>query len=851
MFKLFKNEAKNKIKKAKKQKKIAKKIYAKTKTTLDWCDIEKVTDEGIFIGKGGKIQVKGIKLAPKNIFMMSSKDRVDLINNLRSCFNRLNFKVFFSYVFIPVNIEEAKANIYEQMKYEKSKKIQQLLQNDYNKLVSFKDDFLEIEFHLYVRESNPKFLEKNYFALKKEFMATGLFDSELNKGDYLNYINYLFENPMINDFYFTRGIYKCLDENYTEELSQKALDEIEDAKILTLGEDDTISIKSKFVPTSYSESKNYLTVGDKFVSNLLVTQLPPDYNIGLLSLFINNPSIKCFMTIDSLNYNLSALIKKDYNEKVKEYNTTVDPTKRTNLQNEIATLSSYLERTVSNKDKTFNLVIIFSISATNLDELNSKVNDFINNLNTDKFSVTRCFNMQDQIFRIANPVLLPGKLPNEIINNIGVPLSSESVSGLYPFIFETLKDKKGFLMGHEITNNGIILFDNFYYLNQKLDSRTNKRINGNLVIVGKSGNGKTTVMNMILRDHIRNHNKVIYIDPENKNRKLTKLYGGNYIEYGTRNNMINVFDLQPIDIGTDEAELLTDNEYEAMFDTSLAIDKVIEDISQILTYLFREYSDEEASIIGKMIRKAYDKVGIKADENGRYNNFKNLKPNDMPTFSTLKLVIEEEINLIRDDYTKSIELNALSKLNVKIERIIGEWSVYLNGHSTIVDNGDVSMLSFGVKSLFDISDKLKNALSHIMFKKAWSMCVKNRDKTVMCIDEAHVFILEQELAKIISNFARRARKYSTALILATQEPKDFADDKVLTEGKAIFNNSTYKLILGLDKDPVNDLKKLISLNDSEEYSIQQFKLGYALFLVGDRNIPIRILLSANEEKELT
>ena len=101
-----------------------------------------------------------------------------------------------------------------------------------------------------------------------------------------------------------------------------------------------------------------------------------------------------------------------------------------------------------------------------------------------------------------------------------------------------------------------------------------------------------------------------------------------------------------------------------------------------------------------------------------------------------------------------------------------------------------------------------------------------------------------------AQFVRRARKYNTCVRLATQEPRDFADERVLTHGKAIFNNSAYKLIMHLDQDPAIDVSKLMSINESEMLQIMMYNIGEGLFALGERRIPIQVFATKKEEKEL-
>ena len=118
------------------------------------------------------------------------------------------------------------------------------------------------------------------------------------------------------------------------------------------------------------------------------------------------------------------------------------------------------------------------------------------------------------------------------------------------------------------------------------------------------------------------------------------------------------------------------------------------------------------------------------------------------------------------------------------------------------------------------------------------------------MDEAHTDILQRGIADRVAQFARRARKYNTCLLLATQEPHDFRDPSILTQGKAIFNNCAYKMVLHLELDPLNDLAELISLNDSEQNLILSYNMGEGLFIVGNQRFSINVYATEQELAEM-
>ena len=116
------------------------------------------------------------------------------------------------------------------------------------------------------------------------------------------------------------------------------------------------------------------------------------------------------------------------------------------------------------------------------------------------------------------------------------------------------------------------------------------------------------------------------------------------------------------------------------------------------------------------------------------------------------------------------------------------------------------------------------------------------------VDEAHVLLSDQNSlgADFLAQVQRRARKYNTGSIVITQQPSDFAAPQVITQGKAIFDNASYYLVMGLRKQAVEDLSRLIDLNDNEKESIKRYSQGEALFVCGSRRMQINVTLTPEE-----
>ena len=69
---------------------------------------------------------------------------------------------------------------------------------------------------------------------------------------------------------------------------------------------------------------------------------------------------------------------------------------------------------------------------------------------------------------------------------------------------------------------------------------------------------------------------------------------------------------------------------------------------------------------------------------------------------------------------------------------------------------------------------------------------------------------------------------------------------MIMHGKAIFDNASYYLVMGLRKQAAEDLALLIDLNDNEKENIKRYNQGEALFVCGNRRMQIDVTLSDDE-----
>ena len=224
-------------------------------------------------------------------------------------------------------------------------------------------------------------------------------------------------------------------------------------------------------------------------------------------------------------------------------------------------------------------------------------------------------------------------------------------------------------------------------------------------------------------------------------------------------------------------------------------------------------------------------------------DFTKLKSEDYPTFDDVYATIKGRLTSMMD---RTHERDIMERLELKIRPLIKELRYYFTGHTTVRPDSD--FIVFNIRELMNSDANIRNALFFNILKHAWSLCLDKNNNTILMVDEAHTLLADKNTlgAEFLAQVQRRSRKYNTGTIIITQQPTDFASPEVFIHGKAIFDNASYYLVMGLKKQAVEDLSRLIDLNDQERESIKRYNQGEALFVCGSRRMRINVVVTQEE-----
>ena len=582
-------------------------------------------------------------------------------------------------------------------------------------------------------------------------------------------------------------------------------------------------LRSQIAPKGLHFSPSEFFISDKYATILTIVSYPKYITPGYLSSLTNMPGIKIVVKHIPVPYTeMVKMLNKQVADLKERYRNEKDQTVREAIRQDAESLEYFTSMIAGSQAKVFDFQMHIMITADTKEELEMKKVNVKNYLDAMELKGISLRFEQEKVLKSILPIF-PAQ---DIEQRVGTPIPSVTIAAMYPFIFDSIKDPGlSTLLGVDFSG-GVILFNQFLYKIRKEHNRNN----ANMIILGTSGSGKSTAAKLMLRTHIRNGCQIVVIDPEDEYRELTRTFGGDSVDIG-KGGQFGLINPLEIVIDADEEEIKQGLGY-------TVLTRTLQFLKAFMKYYDPSIQEDVLTMFSEVVQDTYKRFGI--DFNSDFSNYTS---KDYPTFSDVYATIRGRLMSMTD---MTQERDIMERLELKVRPLTKELQFYFNGHTTIRKNSD--FMVFNIKELMNTDSNIRNALFFNVLKFSWGLCLDPNIDTVMMVDEAHVLLGDNnELgAEFLAQVQRRARKYNTGSIIITQQPSDFSDPGVITQGKAIFDNASYYLVMGLKKQAVEDLSKLIDLNENEKEAIKKFNQGEALFVCGSRRMQINIIATEQE-----
>ncbi|MBR1741167.1 MAG: DUF87 domain-containing protein, partial [Lachnospiraceae bacterium] len=354
----------------------------------------------------------------------------------------------------------------------------------------------------------------------------------INEGNkiYLEGKDKVFDFPEFNNVDTAKNVLKILDTKelvvflkYTNtiDFDEKEIDRIPEEKWTEWA-----------MPESLQFSMRKIEVNRILTHNMRVISYPSVVGDAWMAGVMSFPGTKVVVKMTPMDQEKAIrAIDRSLSELRGQYMATSLDSKLIELREHIDTLSSLLVTLKQDNETLLSVNIYISVydaELTRLDPVLSENYDtLLPELADHKRSVRRSFSeagmklsgmdfLQFQSF-VGSQVSAYDPLVKEAR---GIP--SNTIAGMFPWIFAHISDEGGIKLG---SADGVPVFINFF-------RRDSERVNSNMVIVGKSGSGKSYATKSLLTNLASEDAKIFILDPENEYSELAANLHGKVINVG-------------------------------------------------------------------------------------------------------------------------------------------------------------------------------------------------------------------------------------------------------------------------------------------------------------------------------
>ena len=528
-------------------------------------------------------------------------------------------------------------------------------------------------------------------------------------------------------------------------------------------------------------------------------------------------------------------------EKESKLDRTHTESKRIEQQNDLDSLRMLLSELKSNNEMLYDVSIHFTVLEERRKELKAI-------LRQEGYRVNEMFGRQVDAFVSSNI----SRLQN--IKSCARNMPTTLVASAFPFVAAYMQDPKGFYIGY--TSSGYPVFADFFVRDPKAG-----RINSNMMIIGKSGSGKSYATKTILANLAADRTKMFILDPEQEYETLTKNLGGKVIDVGSnKSGILNPFhimasleDIDNMQQDMEESEIPIYDEHgnevgteEVTGFTNKTFYTHLQFLEQFFKIILQGISSDAFELLNTLVVELYHTKGI-----SEKSDLTKLTATDYPIFDDLYALIEKKLKSEKDQYLKTNYL--VLKTYIQKFATGGRNSDLWNGPTSIMT--DEVLITFNFQTLFaSKNNQLANAQMLLIFKYLNNEIINNKKfneqykktygldikrQVVVAVDEAHMFIDPDfpVALNFMAEMAKRIRKYQGMQIVITQNVKDFlGTQEIQRRSAAIINASQYSLIFQMAPNDMSDLLKLYSsaggINKNEQERIVTAPRGQCFLISG-------------------
>ena len=157
------------------------KTTTSSKYTEDWIPVKNISNGMIELDN--KVKVTGVKIRPRNIFILDSNSRNSIIAMLRTFYDSIDFEFWLISTDRPVDISNYLATLQIQYNQVSDPRIKKIISQDIEKANDFIKNVSDTEFFILFKEKNPDTIQKKLRTLMMGLSNAGLDSVQVSNTD--------------------------------------------------------------------------------------------------------------------------------------------------------------------------------------------------------------------------------------------------------------------------------------------------------------------------------------------------------------------------------------------------------------------------------------------------------------------------------------------------------------------------------------------------------------------------------------------------------------------------------------------------------------------------------------------
>jgi hypothetical protein len=413
---------------------------------------------------------------------------------------------------------------------------------------------------------------------------------------------------------------------------------------------------------------------------------------------------------------------------------------------------------ITGSTRLFEIKVNLTIQADSAEELKDK---------TKKLKDT----LQARFIRLDCPAYFQSELALGVVGKTLV-VDTATASTFFPFVSaDLIESPGGVFLGINQLTGAPVMFD------------PHLRMNQNIIIMGKSGAGKSFTSKILLTRLLQKHPNLAYyiVDPENEYGEVGRLSGADVLDITTEKQL-----------GLDPIQIFSDNK-----DTAAGI---------------------LADLIGIEDNRGYQELRSAV---GASSNLLEVYQNSSP-------VLKDQLSPFVTGTDSFLTMGQPQKFS---HRMVFNLSA-LHRQLAMTQRRSLTFQAANVlvfSKIWQMLDNTKFLPLHI--------------PKLVIIDELWLYTSLPAAASFLEGVSRRGRKRNVTLLLNSQRLADVLENSA---GRAVIENCATKVMLRQDESAIKMAGQTIGLSSSEMEALLELNQGQGLIVAGDIHLPIDFL-ATNEE----